>query len=243
MAPSPEAVFVPEPRFSCGVGGPCLNGGEPMFIEINGNVSCVCNCTLAIGFDGDHCGIPRQICSSDGFYCANGGVCGAPSNLGGAFVCHCPIGYYGLQCKEKGVICTASLICKNGGTCNATAAGLPQCVCPAGFSGEDCGQDAMTPSGTGPASLFKGEGDKANPVGVAFGVIGGLLAVGLLAVGGVYCWRRVQKRRSPYSFDYLYNQQSAPMTGGAFSEVQMEDLNPEQEYRNGSNIHNTSLNY
>jgi hypothetical protein len=60
---------------------------------------------------------------------------------------------------------------------------------------------------------------QVNYVGVAFGAVAGLLVVGLLAVGAVYCWRRVKKRRSPYSFDYLYNQQSAPMTGGAFSEV------------------------
>lgn len=50
-APGPGPILVPEIQSSCGVGGPCLNGGEPNLVERNGNVSCVCNCTLAIGFE------------------------------------------------------------------------------------------------------------------------------------------------------------------------------------------------
>lgn len=51
IAPSPGTEMVPQVHPSCGVGGPCLNGGEPNLVEKHGNVSCVCNCTLAVGFE------------------------------------------------------------------------------------------------------------------------------------------------------------------------------------------------
>ena len=114
-------------------GSPCENGGTC----VDGIDSFVCLCPP--DFSGLACAEEVIMCSPD--TCGNGGTC-VEQPLNG-FMCVCPPGFVSSagddsDCLEDVDECALSESCFNGATCTNTP-GSFDCMCPAGFTGSDCG--------------------------------------------------------------------------------------------------------
>ena len=69
--------------------------------------------------------------------CRNGGTC---LDVSSSFVCECLDGFAGPLCGFVDDPCTNPFICLNGGTCQPSADGQPNCLCPLHKGGEFCEQ-------------------------------------------------------------------------------------------------------
>lgn len=69
--------------------------------------------------------------------CRNGATCLEMSNN---YVCECPNGFIGPLCGFTEDPCANPSMCVNGGTCQPSADGQPNCLCPLNKGGEFCEQ-------------------------------------------------------------------------------------------------------
>ena len=110
---------------------PCQNGGVG-FRDIDG---CACNCTPAVGYDGNYCHLDINECENTP--CLNGGIC---HNTEGSYRCECPRGYFGNDCETRA--CTRDN-CGANKVCVGSETDPNHCVddCPLGLQGVNCTQD------------------------------------------------------------------------------------------------------
>lgn len=117
------------PRGFRGKGG---SGGDP---EIGKGVG-----HLTYSFPvppGPDCSLPDPCLSSP---CAHGGRCSVGPD--GRYICSCPPGYQGRNCRSDVDECRAGGPCHHGGTCLNTP-GSFRCQCPAGYMGPRCENPAV----------------------------------------------------------------------------------------------------
>ena len=69
--------------------------------------------------------------------CRNGATC---LDVSSSFICECPDRFAGPLCGFADDPCTNPFICLNGGTCQPSADGQPNCLCPLNKGGEFCEQ-------------------------------------------------------------------------------------------------------
>uniref|UniRef100_A0A8C4WJN1 Neurogenic locus notch homolog protein 1 n=1 Tax=Gopherus evgoodei TaxID=1825980 RepID=A0A8C4WJN1_9SAUR len=88
--------------------------------------------TLFVRSPGKTC-LQADPCASNP--CANGGHC-VPFDA--HYVCKCPVGFHGANCKQDVNECnTSPPICKNGGSCT-NEVGTYQCSCKPAYTGQNC---------------------------------------------------------------------------------------------------------